>query len=217
MTIAASQEVVERLVADGVIAVVRLPDQNQLFRTAEALIAGGVHAIEVTLTVPGAIDGIRQLARELGDGHLVGVGSVILADQAQRAIDAGAKYVVSPVLRREVIDTAHRLGVPAMAAGVTPTEILDAHEAGADIVKVFPADTGGPGYIKSVLAPMPFLRLMPTGGVTPDNAGDWVKAGCVSVGIGSALVDTKAIAAGDYQRITDNAKRAIESVRSARG
>ncbi len=217
MTTAASQQVTERLVADGVVAVVRLLDQNQLFRTAEALIAGGVNAIEVTLTVPGAIDGIRQLAKELGEGHLVGVGSVILADQAQRAIDAGAQYVVSPVLRREVIETAHRFGVPAMAAGVTPTEILDAHEAGADIVKVFPADTGGPKYIKSVLAPMPFLRLMPTGGVTPDNAGDWIRAGCVSVGIGSALVDTKAIAAGDYRQITENAKRSIESVRAARG
>lgn len=209
-------QVTRELIEDGVVAVVRLPDQAQLAKTAEALIAGGVRAIEVTLTVPGAIDGIRQLTKEMGDDHLFGVGSVILTDQAQRAIDAGAKYVISPVLRREVIDVCHRLGVPAMAAGVTPTEVLDAHEAGADIVKVFPADTGGPKLIKGILAPMPFLKLMPTGGVTPDNAGEWIKAGCVSVGIGSALVDTNAIAMGDYQKITDNAKRAIESVRAAR-
>lgn len=209
--------VTNQLIQDGVVAVVRLPDQNQLARTAEALIAGGVRAIEVTLTVPGAIDGIRLLTRELGEDHLVGVGSVILTDQAQRAIDAGAKYVVSPVLRTDIINVCHRLGVPSMAAGVSPTEVLDAHEAGADIVKVFPADTGGTKLIKGILAPMPFLKLMPTGGVTPDNAGEWIKAGCVAVGIGSSLVDTKAIAAGDFQTITDNAKRAIESVRAARG
>jgi len=212
----AATSVVDRMLADGVVAVVRLPRTELLLPTAEALMEGGVRSIEVTLTVPGAIEGIRSLTSQLGDDHLVGVGSVVNADQAKQAIDAGAKYVVSPVLRQGVIDAAHAAGVPAMAAGLTPTEVLNAHEAGSDIVKVFPSDVGGTKLIKGILAPMPWLRLMPTGGVTPENAGEWIKAGAAAVGIGSALVDTKKIEAGDFAAITNNARQAIQSVASAR-
>ncbi|HIG73643.1 MAG TPA: bifunctional 4-hydroxy-2-oxoglutarate aldolase/2-dehydro-3-deoxy-phosphogluconate aldolase, partial [Bacteroidetes bacterium] len=137
-----------------------------------ALREGGVVCVEVTMTVPNALEGIRAVSDELGDAVLVGAGSVIDGPTAQAAIDAGARYVVSPVFKREVIDAAHAMGAAAMPGCFTPTEILAAHEAGADVAKVFPAGSLGPGFIRGVLAPMPHLRLMPTGGVSLTNAGD---------------------------------------------
>ncbi|MEL6797832.1 MAG: bifunctional 4-hydroxy-2-oxoglutarate aldolase/2-dehydro-3-deoxy-phosphogluconate aldolase [Planctomycetota bacterium] len=211
-----SNPVVDALCELGVVAVVRMPDASKLRPTVDALCEGGVHGIEVTLTVPGAIDAVRSLVQSLGDDHLVGVGSVVHPDQAQRAIDAGAKYVVSPVLRPAVVDLCQRHGVAVMCAGATPTEILDAHDAGSNLVKVFPADLGGPTFLKSVLAPMPWLKLLPTGGVTPDNATEWIRAGAAAVGIGSALVDLKLIEASDFAGITSRAKKAVAGVRAAR-
>ncbi|MEL6311742.1 MAG: bifunctional 4-hydroxy-2-oxoglutarate aldolase/2-dehydro-3-deoxy-phosphogluconate aldolase [Planctomycetota bacterium] len=211
-----SNPVVDALCELGVVAVVRMPDASKLRPTVDALCEGGVHGIEVTLTVPGAIDAVRSLVQSLGDDHLVGVGSVVHPDQAQRAIDAGAKYVVSPVLRPAVVDLCQRHGVAVMCAGATPTEILDAHDAGSNLVKVFPADLGGPTFLKSVLAPMPWLKLLPTGGVTPDNTTEWIRAGAAAVGIGSALVDLKLIDGGDFAGITSRAKKAVAGVRAAR-
>ena len=211
-----SNPVVDALCESGVVAVVRMPDASKLRPTVDALCDGGVHGIEVTLTVPGAIDAVRSLVKNLGGDHLVGVGSVVHPDQAQRAIDAGAKYVVSPVLRPAVIELCRRHGVAVMSAGATPTEILDAHEAGSDLVKVFPADIGGPKFLKSVLAPMPWLKLLPTGGVTPDNTTEWIRAGAAAVGIGSALVDLKLIEASNFAGITSRAKKAVAGVRAAR-
>ena len=206
----------EELIACGAIAVVRLKRPDGALRAVEAIREGGVRAIELTMTTPGAVELIAQVRRAFGDDVLAGMGSVLDADQTRRAVEAGARYVVSPVFRRAVIDEAHRLGVPAMPAGFTPTEILDAHEAGADIVKITPAEVLGPAFIKGVLAPMPFLRLMPTGGVTTENVGEWLRAGAVAVGVGSALVDAKLVAAGEFATLTERARRMVAGVEQAR-
>jgi 2-dehydro-3-deoxyphosphogluconate aldolase/(4S)-4-hydroxy-2-oxoglutarate aldolase len=195
---------------------VRLHSTESAIRVADALHAGGVTALEITVTVPDAFAVIAAIAKRFGDEVCVGVGTVLDVETVRGAVAAGAKYVVSPVFRPLVIAEAHRLGVPAMPGAITPTEILTAHDAGADVVKIFPADSFGPGYLKSVLAPMPFLRLMPTGGVTPDNVGDWIAAGAVAVGLGGALVDAKLVAAGDWDGITARARKVTEGVAAAR-
>lgn len=212
----ARRRIVDDLVARGAVAVVRLPDARRAPAVVDALAAGGVTAIELTLTTPGALELIAALRKAGGDALLVGAGSVLDADTARRAVEAGAAYVVSPVFRAEVVAESHRQGVPAMPGAYTPTEILTAHEAGADVVKVFPADTLGPAYLKGVLAPMPFLRLMPTGGVTPANVGDWLRAGAVAAGLGSALVDARLVAADDMAAITARARQTTENVAAAR-
>lgn len=196
----------ERLLGSGAVAVVRLPDARHTLRAVEAIVDGGISAIELTMTTPGALDVVTTLARRLDATLLVGAGSVLDADTARRAVDAGAAFVVSPVFRAEVVSEAQRLGVPVVPGAFTPTEILDAHTAGADAVKVFPADSLGPAFIKGVLGPMPFLRLMPTGGVTPDNVGTWLRAGAAVVGLGSALVDPALVAAGDWDALRERAR-----------
>jgi 2-dehydro-3-deoxyphosphogluconate aldolase/(4S)-4-hydroxy-2-oxoglutarate aldolase len=200
----------------GVVAVIRMQDPARLRAVLDAIAAGGVRAIEVTMTVPRAIEMIREIAPTLPADVWFGAGTVLNADTAARVIDAGARFVVSPVLRRDVIEACHARDVPAMPGCLTPTEILDAWDAGADIVKVFPATTFGPGYLKDVRAPLPRVKLMPTGGVTLDNAGEWIRAGAVAVGVGSALLDSAAIAAGNYSVLEANARRIVASVAAAR-
>ena len=178
--------------------------------------AGGVQALEVTMTVPGAVELIRGLAPTLPEGFLLGAGTVIDPETARAVVDAGAQFVISPVFRRSVIEACHACGVPAAPGCFTPTEILEAHDAGADIVKVFPATTLGPQYIKDVRAPLPQVKLMPTGGVTPDNAGDWIRAGAVAVAAGSSLLDAKAIESGKFDVITANARKFVDNVKAAR-
>src|SRR5690606_22406447 len=173
------QAILDAVLGSGAIAVVRMADAGRLRHVAEAIAEGGVSAIEITMTTPNALAVIEEVAREMGDRVQVGVGSVLDAETARRAVEAGARYVVSPVFKPEVIDEAHRQGVPAMPGCFTPTEILAATEAGADVVKVFPADIVGLPFFKAVLAPMPHLRLMPTGGVSLTNAGEWLRAGAV--------------------------------------
>lgn len=215
------QRVVQRLEALGAVAVVRLNRADAVLPAARALHAGGISAIEVTMTVPDALRAVEQLAREAqaddGDGLLVGVGSVLDAETARRAVDAGARFVVSPVFEPEVVQEAQRMGAAALAGAFTPTEILRAHRAGTDMVKVFPSEALGPSFIKGVLAPMPFLKLCPTGGVTPENAGDWIRAGAAAVGLGGALVDAKLVDAGDFATLTDRARRTVQAVMAARG
>jgi 2-dehydro-3-deoxyphosphogluconate aldolase/(4S)-4-hydroxy-2-oxoglutarate aldolase len=208
--------VVERIAALGAVAVVRLPNADAAHRVVEALHAGGVSAVEVTVTTRGALDAIEAVSREFGDAVLVGVGSVLDAATAREAVERGARYVVSPVFDPEVVAEAQRLEAPAMPGAFTPTEILRAHRAGADVVKVFPSDALGPAFVKGVLGPMPFLKLMPTGGVTPENVGDWVRAGVVAVGLGSALVDPKLVAAGDFAALTERARRLVGNMAEAR-
>ena len=216
MTSSRRAAVTAQIEALGVVAVIRLKDPGKLRAVVDALAEGGVRALEVTMTVPGAVELIRGLAPTLPEGFLLGAGTVIDADTAHAVIDAGAQFVISPVFRRAVIDACHQRGVPAAPGCFTPTEILEAHDAGADIVKVFPATTLGPQYIKDVRAPLPQVRLMPTGGVTPDNAGDWIRAGAVAVAAGSSLLDSKAIESGRFEVITANARRFVDNVSAAR-
>lgn len=206
-----------RLLDLGAVAVVRLDDAPAAVLAAEAVHVGGVHAVEVTLTTPGALGVIARLAAHDADGMLVGAGSVLTAAHARDAIGAGARYVVSPVVRTEIVAICHAAGVPVLLGAFTPTEILAAHEAGADAVKVFPSDALGPSYLRAVLGPMPLLRLVPTGGVTPDNAGDWLRAGAAAVGLGGALVDPRLVAAGDFAALTERASRVARAVAAARG
>jgi 2-dehydro-3-deoxyphosphogluconate aldolase/(4S)-4-hydroxy-2-oxoglutarate aldolase len=204
---------IERL---GVVAVIRLKDAGALRGTIDALAAGGVKALEVTMTVPGAVDLIADLAPTLPDDFLVGAGTVLDAETARRVIDAGAQFVVSPVFSREVLDECHRMGVPSMPGCFSPTEIFDAWKAGADVVKVFPATALGPTFFKDIRAPLPQLKLMPTGGVSIENAGEWIRAGAVAVGIGSALLDARAIADRRFDAITSGAQRLVANVAAAR-
>ena len=200
----------------GIVAVIRIKEPAKLRAVVDAISEGGVRALEVTMTVPGAVDLIRQLAPTMPSGFLLGAGTVVDAETANRVIDAGAKYIVSPVFRREVISACHRREVAAMPGCFTPTEILDAWDGGADVVKVFPATALGPGYIKDVRAPLPQVKLMPTGGVTVDNAGEWIRAGAVAVGVGTALLDAQAIASGDYGVLRRNAEKIVANVEAER-
>src|SRR5438876_11914430 len=208
--------VTARIEALGIVAVIRLKDPAKLRAVVDAIADGGVRALEVTMTVPGAVELIRQLAPALPAGFLLGAGTVTDAATARAVIDAGASFVVGPVFRPDVVAACHERDVPAMPGCFSPTEILAAHEAGADIVKLFPATALGPQFIRDVRAPLPQVKLMPTGGVTLDNAGDWIRAGAVAVGLGSALVDAAAIQRGDFDVLTANARRVVASVAAAR-
>jgi 2-dehydro-3-deoxyphosphogluconate aldolase/(4S)-4-hydroxy-2-oxoglutarate aldolase len=208
--------IVARIERERIVAVIRLDDPHTLRAVVDALAAGGVRVFEVTMTVPGAIELIGQLADGLPAELMVGAGTVLDADTARRAIDAGARFVVSPVFRRDVITACHERHVAAIPGCFTPTEILDAWEAGADIVKVFPSTSLGPTFIKDVRAPLPQLKLMPTGGVSIDNAADWLRAGAVAVGVGSALIDAVAVKAGDVASITRRAERLVANVNEIR-
>jgi 2-dehydro-3-deoxyphosphogluconate aldolase/(4S)-4-hydroxy-2-oxoglutarate aldolase len=210
-------EVVLAVERAGIVAVIRMKDPNKLQAVVDAIAEGGIRALEITMTVPGAVDLIRDLAPRLPEGFILGAGTVLDAETVARVADAGARYVVSPVFRRSVIDSCRARDLAVMPGCFTPTEILDAWDAGADIVKVFPATTLGPSYLKDVRAPLPQVKLMPTGGVTVENAGDWIRAGAVAVGVGTSLLDAKAIADGNFHVLKTNAERMIANVREARG
>ena len=212
----ARARIVQAVEASGVVAIVRLPDARSVSQVASALIDGGVTVIEVTMTVPKAVDLIAELARSV-DGVLIGAGTVTDARTADAVIRAGARFVVSPVLRPDVIAACHANDVAVMPGCFSPTEILSAWELGADIVKLFPATAVGPSYLKDVRAPLPQVKLMPTGGVSRDNAADWIRAGAVALGVGTALVDPKVVAAGRFDQITANARQLVAAVQHARG
>jgi 2-dehydro-3-deoxyphosphogluconate aldolase / (4S)-4-hydroxy-2-oxoglutarate aldolase len=213
---AARESTVKTIQELGVVAVIRMKDAGRLRAVIDAIAEGGVRAIEVTMSVPGAVGLIAKLAPALPSSILFGAGTVIDAATARAVIDAGARFIVSPVFRREVIDVCHERDIVVAPGCFSPTEILDAHEYGADVVKVFPATALGPSYIKDIRAPLPQVRLMPTGGVTLDNAGDWIRAGAVAVGVGSALLDGKAVEEGRFDVLVNNARRIVASVASAR-
>ena len=208
--------VVEQVQELGVVAVIRIKDPAKLRAVVDALVDGGVRALEVTMTVPGAVGLIRELAPTMPAGFLLGAGTVTTAETARAVIDAGATYVVSPVFQPAVIAACHERDVAAMPGCFSPTEIFAAYELGADIIKVFPATSLGPQFIKDVRAPLPQVKLMPTGGVTLDNAGDWIRAGAVAVGLGSALVDARAIEGDRWDVITANARLVVANVGGAR-
>src|SRR6059058_5168959 len=187
------EQIMARITEAGVVAVIRAPSKDVLPDIANALLAGGVPAIEVTMSTPKAIAGIEMLADKLGDKAIVGVGTCLDGATARDAIAAGAQFVVSPAFDPHVVETTRRYGKISIPGAYTPTEILRAWTAGADVVKVFPATTLGPGYFKDILAPLPQLKLTPTGGVDAKNAGEWIKAGAACVGAGSSLVSKEAM------------------------
>lgn len=200
------QEILSVIEKYKAVAVVRLPEPDMVDPVLEALYEGGIRVAEITMTVPNAISLIKKAVAKSPDDFLMGVGSVTNAEMTEKAVNAGAKYVVSPIMKKEIIDKANELGVPVMPGAFTPTEIQQAWEWGADIIKIFPADIVGMNFIKAVKAPLPHLKLMPTGGVTLTNGGEWIKAGACAVGIGSALLNKEAIKRGDFDAITNNAK-----------
>jgi len=195
---------IQYLKDQGIIAIVRADSGGDtLVRVVEAVAEGGVRCIEMTMTTPGALHALETAASKLhGADVLLGVGSVLDGATARLAINAGAQYVVAPVTKPDIIETAHRYGMPALPGAYTPNEILYAWELGGDLIKVFPAAFGGLAYIKAVQAPMPQIPLVPTGGVNLDNLADFIQAGAAAVGIGSNLVRKDLIASGDFEGLT---------------
>jgi 2-dehydro-3-deoxyphosphogluconate aldolase / (4S)-4-hydroxy-2-oxoglutarate aldolase len=210
------EAIVQEIERAGIVAVIRIKEPDKLRAVVDAISEGGIRALEVTMTVPGAVELIRQLGPALPPGFVLGAGTVLDAAAASRVIDAGAQFVVSPVFRPAVIHACGAAGIPVMPGCFTPTEILEAWDAGADIVKVFPATALGPTYLKDIRGPLPLVKLMPTGGVTLDNAGEWIRAGAAAVGVGTALLDATAIASGNYAVLRANAERIVANVKAAR-
>jgi 2-dehydro-3-deoxyphosphogluconate aldolase/(4S)-4-hydroxy-2-oxoglutarate aldolase len=206
----------ERVLRNGVVAILRAPSGEMLLEAASALAAGGVEAIEVTFTVPRAHQVLEQVADRLGDKILLGAGTVLDPETARTAILAGAEFIVGPNVNRRVIRLCRRYGKLVFPGAFTPTEVVAAWEAGADVVKVFPSDFVGPGYLKALSGPLPQVRLMPTGGVNLQTAADFLRAGACALGIGGSLVEPKALAARDFARIESLARQYVEIVKSAR-
>lgn len=205
-----------QLIDAGVIAVIRADSGNQLVNVCRALSTGGVQACEITMTTPGALDAIAQASRELGKSALIGAGSVLDAETARAAILAGARFIFSPVLNLDVIQMAHRYDCVAVPGALTPTEILAAWRAGADVVKVFPANHFGPQYLRDIHGPLPQVKLTPTGGVDLNTAADWIKAGAVAIGVGSSLVKKELINGGKWDDLSALAKQYVAAVAAAR-
>lgn len=196
------------------VAVLRLPDASLFEPVCEALYEGGIRILEITLTTPSAVELIARADRMLPEDMLIGTGTVLNGEDVSRTIDAGASFVVSPIVKKEIIETAINNETAVMCGALTPTEIQKAWELGTDVVKVFPADLFGPNYLKSVRAPLPHLRLMPTGGVSLTNGGEWLDAGAFAVGAGSALVPSAALEARRFDEIRKNAILFTDSLKN---
>ncbi len=203
----------DRLVSARIVAVLRARSAETVPFIAEALVAGGVTAIEITTSTPDFARAIRETCAALGKSAFVGAGTLLTESQAGAAVDAGAEFLVSPVLRPELMPVALAAETPILLGAYTPTECQAAHELGADFVKLFPADTLGPSYIRSLRAPLPHLRLVPTGGVTVDNVAEFLSAGCAAVGVGSSLLRNDWIEAGRWAELSALASRFIAAAR----
>ena len=203
------------IVEGGVVAIVRLNSATNLMAVAEAIAAGGIRAIEFTMTTPGALDVLRQASLALSDRVILGAGTVLDSETARAAILAGAQFIVSPTLSDRVIETCRRYSVVAIPGAYTPTEILTAWEHGADLVKLFPATSLGPAYVRDILAPLPQVRLVATGGVNLDNVASFIKAGASAVAVGSSLVDLDSVATGAFDLLTDRARAFQKAAREA--
>src|SRR3954463_11182679 len=195
--------ILKRILDGGIVAVVRAESGESLVKVVRALAEGGVTAAEITFTVPDAIEVIRQVRREVGEAVVLGAGTVLDPETARAALLAGAEYIVAPTVNVEVIRLCRRYDKVVMPGALTPTEVLAAWEAGADVVKIFPADVGGPAYLKALSGPLPQIRLMPTGGVDLNTAESFLKAGACCLGVGSSLVSPKTVASGDFAQIRD--------------
>ncbi|MBN1344591.1 MAG: bifunctional 4-hydroxy-2-oxoglutarate aldolase/2-dehydro-3-deoxy-phosphogluconate aldolase [Phycisphaerae bacterium] len=209
-------EVVAEMERTGVVAVVRADSSAQLIDVVAALYKADLTCVEITMTTPNALDVIKAASKEFAGKCLIGVGTVLDAETARAAILAGAEYVVAPTLDVDTITLCKRYGKAVVPGCFTPTEILRAWQAGADVIKVFPATKLGPDFFKDVRGPLPQVRMTPTGGVSLENTGDFIKAGAVCVGVGSAMVTKKALAAGDFETITKNAAAFLKAVADAR-
>ncbi|MBC7109107.1 MAG: bifunctional 4-hydroxy-2-oxoglutarate aldolase/2-dehydro-3-deoxy-phosphogluconate aldolase [Methanomassiliicoccales archaeon] len=208
-------DTLEQLKDSGVIGIIRVTTTQDLIRIAKTLYEGGLSCLEITMTTPGALRAIEEAREELPD-VLMGAGTVLDAATARQAILAGAQFLVTPTVKPDVIETAHRYGVLVIPGAMTPTEILTCWEAGADMVKVFPAEVLGPEFIKAMHGPFPQIPLVPTGGITAENAGEFIKAGAAVVCVGSWLVDTKALAAEKVEILRDKARKLVAVVKEAR-
>ena len=209
-------EIIDRIVNPGIVAIIRADSSEQLMGAAEALYEGGVTGMEVTMTTPNALQVINDVAKRFGKKVLIGVGTVLDTETCRAAILAGSQFVVTPVTRPEVITLCNRYGIPIAAGAYTPTEALTAYEAGADFVKIFPADQLGPTYIKNILAPMPQLQIIPTGGVTVATVDAFIKAGSVALGAGSSLVSKEILKSQDWKKLTETAAAFVEAIKKAR-
>jgi 2-dehydro-3-deoxyphosphogluconate aldolase/(4S)-4-hydroxy-2-oxoglutarate aldolase len=210
-------DVIQTIKDVGVIPVVRATSADEAMRAIEAIREGGIPVLEITMTVPGAVKLIEEVANRYGKDALVGAGTVLDPETATACISSGARFVVSPALNLETIACCRRLAVAVMPGALTPTEVVQAWNAGADFVKVFPAGAvGGPSYLKALKAPLPQIELVPTGGVSLKTAGDFIRAGAAALGVGADLVDINAIREGQSALITERAKQFIEIVREAR-
>lgn len=207
----------DRVVESGIVAVIRASRGELLVDVCEALLAGGVEVAEITFTVPDALRVLENVTDRLGDQMLLGAGTVLDTETARAAMLAGAEFIVSPTVNLDVIRLCRRYDKVVMPGALTPTEVLSAWEAGADIVKVFPSDVTGPKYLKALHGPLPQVRLMPTGGVNLDTAADFLRAGACALGIGGSLVESKAVETGDLERISSLARKYVEIVKEVRG
>jgi 2-dehydro-3-deoxyphosphogluconate aldolase/(4S)-4-hydroxy-2-oxoglutarate aldolase len=213
MTLAKS-EVLEKIISCGVVAVIRAENSDQATHIAEACAAGGIHSLEITFTVPGAAAVIEHLAKRFSGQILLGAGTVLDPETARIAILAGAEFVVSPALNSQSAQLCNRYRIPYLPGAATIREVIEAMECGADIVKAFPGEILGPAFVKAVRGPLPHAQLMPTGGVTLENAVQWIKAGSVAVGVGGNL--TAGAKTGDFASITRIARQFVEKVKEAR-
>jgi 2-dehydro-3-deoxyphosphogluconate aldolase/(4S)-4-hydroxy-2-oxoglutarate aldolase len=209
-------DIVAQLSNPGVIAVVRALRAEQVIPLAEALVDGGIVAVEITLTTPEAISTIRKASQHFGSRALIGVGTVLRPFDCQQALDAGAQFVVTPICRMELVALANQANKPVMLGASTPTEAQLAHEAGADFVKLFPADGLGAGYVRALRAPLPHLRIVPTGGVDLKTIGDFLRAGCPAVGAGSSLITREILQNDDWSQLAKRAREFVAAARAAR-
>jgi len=209
-------EILRKIEESGIVAVIRLNGNENLDQIINSLAEGGITAIEITMTTPNALEYIQEFSRKYANRFLIGAGTVIDSDTAIKVIDAGAEFVVSPVLKPEIIHTVHENGKVVFSVAYTPTEILSAWENGSDVVKVFPATALGPQYFKDIHGPLPYIKLTPTGGVSLDNAADFMRAGAVCLGVGTALLDKKIIENEDWSALQNRASQFKTEVENGR-
>ena len=204
--------VIDDILKTRIIAILRLEQYEKALEISEALLAGGISMLEITLTGRGAYQAIANIRRAASDSVRVGVGTVLHPQSVEEAVDAGAEFVVTPVLRTSVVATCQSLQVPLICGALTPTEALTAYEAGADLIKIFPARFGGPAYLRDLLGPLPQLRLVPTGGVSVENARAYIEAGAVAVAAGGNLIPAQAVTNGDWEQISTKARAYVEAL-----
>lgn len=209
-------EVLRRVQHGGVIAIFRVDAPRKCIPAMDALMRGGLEVFEVTMTTPDALRVVSEATKKYGGRAVVGAGTVIEGDEAERAISAGAQFIVSPSVSRDVIEVCKDRGVASCPGAFTATEIVQAWKWGADLVKVFPAAQVGPGYIKALLGPLPRVRLVPTGGIDASNLGEYLAAGAFAVGIGGGLISAKSVAEGRYETLTESAAAVVKAVKEAR-